>query len=195
MPAPALLGYVRALVRGPSIDDQIALVMHAGVTEKRIYREALPTKRQTGRRMFGEVNKALRAGDVLVVPSLAIFARTRPELRAGIAGLEVRAIHLWAVDDDIDTREADADLLFKFGAARDRAVGIWAREQSVNGCMAAKLSGRSGRRPRLSKRKLALAEAMWLDPASDKTNAEIAASFGLSASRFYTLFGRRPVKE
>lgn len=195
MPDPELLGYVRELVRGPSIDDQLTLIARAGVADKYVYRDDIPTKRQTGRRMFGEATRALRPGDVLVVPSLGIFARTRPELTSGLAGLRVRAVHLWAVGDGIDTRTADPDLLFKHGEAERRALGIWRREQTVNGTQAAKLSGRSGRRPRLSKRGEAAARVLWLDPLSDKTNNELAAAIGLSASRLYTLFGRRPLKE
>jgi DNA invertase Pin-like site-specific DNA recombinase len=196
MPDPVLLGYVRELVCGPSIESQIALLASAGVTaDKQIYRDELPTKRQTGRRMFGEITRALRTGDAIVVPSLAVFARTRPELSAGLAGLRVRAVNLLAVADEIDTRVADADLLFKFGDAERRAIAIWRREQTVNGTRAAKLSGRSGRRPRLAGKREDAARTLWLDPTSDKTNAEIAAGFGLSASRFYGLFGRRPLKE
>lgn len=195
MADPVLLAYVRELVRGPSIDDRLALIARAGVIEKYTYRDEIPTKRQTGRRMFGEVIRALRTGDVLVVPSFGIFARTRPELTSGLAGLRVCAVHLWAVGDDIDTRIADPDLLFKQGEAERRAIGIWRREQTVNGTHAAKLSGRSGRRPRLSKRGEAAARAVWLDPLSDKTNKELAAEIGLSMSRLWTLFGRRPIKE
>lgn len=195
MADPVLLAYVRELVRGPSIDDQLALIARAGVIEKYIYRDEIPTKRQTGRRMFGEVIRALRTGDVLVVPSFGIFARTRPELTSGLAGLRVCAVHLWAVGDDIDTRIADPDLLFKQGEAERRAIGIWRREQTVNGTQAAKLSGRSGRRPHLSTRKKDAARALWLDPTNDSTNKELSAEIGLSMSRLWTLFGRRPIKE
>lgn len=195
MPEPALLGYIRTLVRGPSVDAQLALLARSGVDGRHIYRDELPTKRQTGRPMFGEATRALRPGDVLVVPYMAAFARNRVEIMSGMRGLRVRGAHLWSVDDEIDTRVSDPDDIFKLGEAEHRAAAIWKREQTVNGSRAARLSGRSGRRPFLSPKKNALAQLLWLDPASDKTNAVLAAEIGLSASRLYSKFGRRPPKE
>jgi len=187
-----LLGYARALARGPDIDWQYAQLHAAGVTDRYIYADALGTRRSDPRHMFGEVSRALRGGDVLVVPCLGVFARNRAEVINSMQGLDLRRVAFVSVDDEIDTRQADADLLFKLGTALTAAERIWNRERTVNATERARRVGRNGRRPKLGPKREADARALWLDPESEKTNDEVAALVGLSKSRLHAKFGARP---
>jgi len=187
-----LLGYARALARGPDIDWQYAQLHAAGVTDRYIYADALVTRRSDPRRMFGEISRALRGGDVLVVPCLGIFARNSAEVIASMQGLDIRRVAFVSVDDEIDTRQADAGLFLKLGEALAEAKRIWNRERTANATEHARRSKRIGRRPKLGPKREAEARALWLDPESDKTNLQVAELVGLSATRLHAKFGARP---
>jgi DNA invertase Pin-like site-specific DNA recombinase len=195
MAQPCLLGYARAFHRGPKLDEQFAALKRAGVVERFIYQDDLASRRQDGRSMFGEVLRALRGSDILAVPSLAVFARNRAEVIAGMQGLQLRSVGLVSVDEAIDTREPDPDQLFKLAQGLQRAEYIWKRERTATAGAAASASGRTGRRPRLGPKAEAAARALWLDPTTDKTNDELATEIGLSKQRLWAKFGPRPPKE
>lgn len=198
MPGPTLLGYARALARGPALDEQVAALTGAGVLDRYTYCDTIAPARQgpraDPRSMFGEVTRAMRSGDILVVPSLGIFARNRAEIIAGMQGLRLRGVELLSVADEIDTRRPDGDYIFRLGEAMHRAEAIWKRERTANATHAARRSGRTGRRPILSPKREAAARADWLDPSSDKTNKQLAAEHGLSPQRLWAKFGARPMR-
>lgn len=191
MPESALLGYARPFVRGPALDWQHEVLRKAGIPERHIYTEEKPLRRPDSRDQFGQITRALRPGDILTVPCLAVFARNREEVMATFRGLGLRQVGFWSIGDEIDTRENDDALLFKLGDATVLASGIWKRERTVRAAEMAKRGHRMGRRPQLGPRKDAEARALWLDPESDKTSAEIAELVGLSAARLYVKFGKR----
>lgn len=132
MPA-TLLGYRRAFLRGPDLDWQDEVLRKAGVAERHIYTDAQPVKKRDPRAMFGQLERALRAGDTLAVPCLAAFARNREEAMLGINGLKAHRVGFWSITDEIDTRTSDGDIVFKLGLALQRATGIWNREREELG--------------------------------------------------------------
>jgi DNA invertase Pin-like site-specific DNA recombinase len=190
-----LIGYVRQLARGITIEDQTKALVDAGVGSRFIYRDVLATKKITGREMFGEALKALRRGDILAVPSLGIFGRSKAEVSEGMFGLDMRGVLLWSIGDGLDMREADPEQLYKLNRGMRAAEALWKRQRTVKATEAARQRvGRTGRRPKLSSKQETAARLAWATEL-DRTNDEIGREYGLSAGRLWAKFGPRPERE
>lgn len=146
-----------------------------------------------------ELDKALlsanRAGDQLVVTKLDRLGRSLEHLIALAKQLQERGVDLVVLDQGIDTSTAVGRMFFQILGSIAEFEHALMSERTRDGLQAARARGRTGgQRPKLGRRQVALARAMYeeKDDAGRRryTVAQIAAEFGVTRPTIYRHLGK-----
>ena len=179
-----LIGYARISTNDQTLNLQQDALEKVGCTE--IFTDtASGTK--ADRPGLDQALKYVRSGDSLVVWKLDRLGRSLKHLIKTIRTLNERNIGFKSLTENIDTTTSGGKLIFHiFGALAEFEREI-IRERTKAGLAAARARGRLGGRPKTTalntKKKVAMAQALW----DDKRNsiADICQTLTISRSTLY----------
>lgn len=177
-----IVGYARASVTAPRLEDQINALRAAGCLDDNIWVETECTH-------FPQLALALldaRDGDTFAVHKLICLSNSFKRLGRVLSALQSRGIPLWILDVPFDTRRvAFTRGLLRLLARKRHIKSLETRE----GLATARAAGRiGGRREALSAESIATAHELLRDPRHTLTT--IADQLGVSRSTLYK-FGLR----
>ncbi|SFL20975.1 Site-specific DNA recombinase [Paenibacillus sp. 1_12] len=132
---------------------------------------------------LGELQKALRRGDTLVVESLSRISRSSRSLLALLADFESKEITLISHKERLDFSTVTGKLMLALIAALSEFERDNLRERVREGLASARSRGRIGGRPKTDKK--ALEKAIKLHAADTHSICEIVAVTGVSKSVLY----------
>lgn len=187
--AGLLIGYAYAGRVGPSLDEQRAALMAAGVEPGRIYADDFTPARKL-RQWLPEFVRSLRAGDTAVLPGLDVLGGCRAEAVTTLRQIGGAGVGLVVIDSGVSLAPADAPqlvaLLDAFGASEAR----WNHAQWEPGLRAARRQAKGGgRRPKLIGRKKTAIRALYFDLAVALEQIEEHA--GVTRTTLWREFGPR----
>lgn len=178
----AVVGYVRLGKDGEDARAQNDISSVLGVDA--IYQDR---HRQRSRPNLQSCLLALRPGDCLVVTQLAQFGMGIGQLLKLIADLRARGCHLAAINDRIDTRDAQGWEFYRHALLLLATERELAREHAdAEFISIGPIRGRNGgRRQKLTPAQVIEAQRMlWSMPARTRI-ADVAKRFGVARSTFY----------
>ncbi len=142
---PKILGYARVSTDDQSLELQIAALTAAGAAL--VFSEKISGTR-ADRPELAKLLSILSAGDTLVVTRIDRLARSLAHLATIVDDLQVRGVHLRAIEQPVDTSTAS-------GKAFLGMLGVFAqfetelrRERQAEGIAAAKTAGKYNGRPK-----------------------------------------------
>jgi DNA invertase Pin-like site-specific DNA recombinase len=164
-----------------TIVQQVELLERAGCNFGDVYKEEFV------RASTPELKKAIRAlrsGDVLVVAKMICLATSRKQLASVLRHLKEYDINFWSIDDRIDTREKNGEMvlpaLLEFIQKRHDVMS----ELTLDGLKKATAEGRLGGRPTvLSIEKWD--EAAQLLALNQFSIADVAKRLGIARGTLY----------
>lgn len=175
------IGYARV-----STDDQ-ALALQQDALEKagcdQVFTDTV-SGAQTERPGLSQALAYCRPGDTLVVWKLDRLGRSLTDLIRWLAALQEQGIGFHSLTEQIDTTSPGGKLVFHlFGALAEFERDL-IRERTRAGLAAARARGRKGgRKPKLTARKAALAQALYDD--HHHTIQDICTTLGVSRATLY----------
>ena len=183
----ARYGYARVSTRSQKDDSQLDVLRAAGC--ERIWTDKASGKRSR-RAQWDALLASLHDGDELVITRLSRVARSVKHLIEIGALLAERGIDLVVLDQGIDTTTPAGRTLFHVIGAIDEMLADFISEGTREGLATARARGRTGgRKPKLTKRQVAVARQMYEDKGEDGkrkyTVAEIADTFSVSRKTIY----------
>ncbi len=177
----ALIGYARVSTGSQRLDRQLHALTEAGCL--RVFADK-QSGRTADRPELGQALDYLRAGDVLVVPSLDRLGRSLQDLITIVAVLRGRGIGFRSLHEALDTTTPGGRLVFHVFAALAEFVRELIVEGTREGLAAARARGqRLGRPPAMTPEQILHARALLAQP--DATVASIARLLGVSRSTVY----------
>jgi DNA invertase Pin-like site-specific DNA recombinase len=178
----ALVGYARVSTAGQNLDRQTRALTDAGCV--RVYADKL-SGRTAERPELTACLDYLRAGDVLVVPSLDRLSRSLQDLITLVGDLRRRGIGFRSLHEALDTTTPGGRLVFHVFAALAEFIRELIVEGTREGLDAARARGqRLGRPPALSAEQIRQARTLLAAP--DNSVSSIARLLGVSRSTLYT---------
>ena len=173
-----LIGYGRV-----STDEQINALQFAELRRagcKKIYKETA-TGRDAGRPELEQCLGRLKDGDTLMVWRLDRLGASLRDLIEIVNRLARQKAGFVSITERLDTRTAAGRLIFPLFASLTQFERELLRERTGYGLAAARARGRlGGRKSTLSAAQAKEIRSLWA--ANQLTKAEIAATFGVSAS-------------
>ncbi len=191
-PTGASIGYARVSTAGQNLDRQTTALTAAGCI--RVFADK-QSGRNADRAELTACLDYLRAGDILVVPSLDRLSRSLQDLITLVAELRRRGIGFRSLHEALDTTTPGGRLVFHVFAALAEFIRELIVEGTREGLDAARARGqRLGRPPALNAEQIRHARALLAQP--DATVSSIARLLGVSRSTLYAhvpeLAGGRP---
>lgn len=175
------IGYARVSTDDQNLDLQRDALRQAGCST--IYEEAASGK-NAARAELEQCQKALRAGDTLVVWRLDRLGRSLPDLVQVVADLEQRGVHFESLTEKVETGSAAGKLQFHVFAALAEFERGLIRERTRAGLDAARARGRAGgRKPKLDAKQIRHIKVLLRDP--NTCVAELARDYGVSRTTIY----------
>lgn len=190
-------GYIRVSKAGPSLEDQRAALVKAGIADHSadgaVYVDAEPKGRRTpgaDARLAQRAAavKALRAGDVLVVATPSRLGTSREDMEAVLAEIGRKGASVYdCASGRTITWSAEAAEAVAFVAAAETE-----RRQEITGKArraAAEMGAVRGAAKKLTPKRRAEAKAAWADVALSA--AQVQERTGIPVRTLYRLFGAR----
>ncbi len=183
------IGYARVSAHDQSLDLQRDALIKAGCSV--IYAEAASGKTAV-RPELEQCQKALRAGDTLVVWRLDRLGRSLPDLVRMVADLEQRGIGFESLTEKIETGTVAGKLVFHVFASLSEFERSLIRERTQAGLAAARARARArgragGRKPKLDEKQVQEIKALLRDPNIQV--AAVARRYGVSRTTLYKHVG------
>jgi len=179
------IGYARVSTDDQNLDLQRDALTRSGCVT--IYEETASGK-SSSRIELEHCQKALRAGDTLVVWRLDRLGRSLSDLVKIISDLEREGITFESLGEKIDTGSASGKLQFHVFAALAEFERNLIRERTLAGLTAARARGRvGGRKPKLSDKQIREIKALLTYPQAQVT--EVAKRYGVSRATLYKRVG------
>lgn len=190
-------GYIRVSKAGPSLEDQRAALARAGITDQSdggpVYVDAEAKGRRKGGADARLVERArallsLRAGDVLVVHSLARLGTSTPDTMAVLGEIAMRgaSLYLAAAGRALAWHPDAAEIVAAVAdAERERRQEIAAKARRA----AADMGAVRGPARSLALGRRQAAAAAWADVLL--TAAQVEAQTGIPVRTLYRMFGPR----
>lgn len=180
-PIGVRIGYARVSTAGQLLDRQVHALREAGCS--RIFTEKL-SGRSAERPQLTACLDYLRAGDVLVVPSLDRLSRSLQDLIALVGELRRRGVGFTSLHEALDTTTPGGRLVFHVFAALAEFIRELIVQGTKEGLAAARARGqRLGRPPALSAEQVRYARELLELP--ENTVSSIARLLGVSRSTLY----------
>jgi len=174
------LGYGRISSSSQNLDSQIDALKAVGCQQ--IYSDKISGTTQS-RPEWDKLLATLRKGDVLVVTELSRMTRGVVHLLQTVSMLEERGVQLISLRENLDTSTATGRAFIGMMGVINQLEKELKAERAASGRASAKARGRTGGRPRTDQSKLEQAKIIYDN--SDKTAAEVCASFGLKRRTFF----------
>ncbi|GFE93597.1 recombinase family protein [Acetobacter persici] len=175
------IGYARVSTDDQQLDLQRDALQQAGCGA--IYEETASGKNAV-RPELRQCQKALRAGDTLVVWRLDRLGRSLPDLVQIVTDLEQHGVQFESLTEKIETGSAAGKLIFHVFAALAEFERGLIRERTQAGLAAARARGRAGgRKPKLDDQQVREIKVLLRDP--DIRVAEVARRYGVSRTTLY----------
>ena len=179
------IGYARVSTEDQNLDLQRDALQKAGCST--VYEEAASGK-SSSRLQFEQCQKALRAGDTLVVWRLDRLGRSLPDLVKIVASLEQTGISFESLTEKIETESAAGKLVFHVFAALAEFERNLIRERTLAGLTAARARGRTGgRKPKLDSKQVREIRVLLGDPTINVS--DVARRYGVSRTTVYNHVG------
>lgn len=175
------IGYARISTNDQSLSLQEDALVAAGCDK--IFTDKLSgsTKDRPG---LSQALEFLRPQDTLVVWRLDRLARSLKDLIALVSNLKDKEIHLYSLNENIDTNSLNGRLIFHIFAALAEFESGLIRERTNAGLKAARARGRHGGRPKLiSSSQEAKLKLLIKDP--NFSPKELQEMFGVSKATLY----------
>jgi DNA invertase Pin-like site-specific DNA recombinase len=178
------LGYARVSTGHQSLDQQLDVLVAAGVNPKRVYSDKLSgTSTREQRPGLAALMDYARPGDAIVVAGVDRLGRNAAEVMTTIRELGERNIVLRSLREGIDTSNATGRMVAGVLASLAELELELGRERRAAARDARRARGQSIGRPKvLDKSKAALAQRMH---ASGESASTIAATLGVSRATVY----------
>lgn len=179
------IGYARVSTEDQNLDLQRDALQKTGCC---IVYEETASGKSSSRLQFEQCQKALRAGDTLVVWRLDRLGRSLPDLVKIVASLEDAGISFESLTEKIETGSAAGKLVFHVFAALAEFERNLIRERTLAGLTAARARGRTGgRKPKLDSKQVREIRVLLGDP---KINvADVARRYSVSRTTVYNHVG------
>jgi DNA invertase Pin-like site-specific DNA recombinase len=177
----ALIGYARMSTSGQILDRQIRALTEVGCI--RVFADKLSGK-TADRPELAACLDYLRAGDILVVPSLDRLSRSLQDLITIVAGLRRRGVGFRSLHEALDTTTPGGRLVFHVFAALAEFIRELIVEGTREGLDAARARGqRLGRPPAMTAEQIRQARHLLTLPGNSISS--IARLLGVSRSIIY----------
>jgi DNA invertase Pin-like site-specific DNA recombinase len=177
----AMIGYARVSTAGQNLDRQTHALTAAGCI--RVFADKQSGK-TADRPELAACLDYLRAGDVLVVPSLDRLSRSLQDLITLVGELRRRGIGFRSLHEALDTTTPGGRLVFHVFAALAEFIRELIVEGTREGLAAARARGqRLGRPPALTTEQIRHARSLLAEPTN--TVASIARLLNVSRSTLY----------
>lgn len=174
------IGYARVSTKDQNLDSQIDVLEKYGC--QRVFSEKV-SGRKYKRTELERCLDYLREGDTLVITKLDRLGRTTKQLIELSNYLNDNGVELEIIDMDINTKDAMGKMFFTMMSAFAELETNLLGERTKKGLEAARLRGRKGGRPRISKEKEAMIKSLY---ASKKyTGEEISKMVNVSRMTVY----------
>jgi DNA invertase Pin-like site-specific DNA recombinase len=178
------LGYARVSTGHQSLDQQLDVLVAAGVNPKRVYSDKLSgTSTREQRPGLAALLDYARPGDAIVVAGIDRLGRNAAEVMITIRELGERNIVLLSLREGIDSSNATGRMVAGVLASLAELELELGRERRAAARDAPRARGQSIGRPKvLDKSKAALAQRMH---GSGESASTIAATLGVSRATVY----------
>lgn len=175
-----LVGYARVSTEDQTVAPQTDALTAAGC--ERLFTD-IASGTRTARVGLEQALAFCRLGDTLVVWKLDRLGRSMSHLIETIRTLEQRGIGFYSLTEHIDTTTAGGRLIFHvFGALAEFERDLM-RERTRVGLQAARVRGRTGGRPAVSRETQAMAQALLADKRLSVK--QICKRLGIAKSTLY----------
>ncbi len=186
-----LIGYGRVATDEQINTLQFVELRRAGC--KKIYKETA-TGRDAGRPELDQCLGRLKDGDTLVVWRLDRLGASLRDLIEIVNRLARQKASFVSLTERLDTRTSASRLVFPLFASLTQFERELLRERTGYGLAAARARGRlGGRKPTLSDAQAVEIRSLWAE--NRLTKAEIAATFGVSASTIDRIVRPAPISK
>lgn len=175
------IGYARVSSRDQNLDSQLDMLRAAGCD--RIFEDKI-SGAQESRPEWDRLLEFLRPGDCVVVAELSRMTRSLMHLLSLVKEFEQRGVQIVSLREHIDTSTATGRAFLSIIGAINQMERELKSERAAAGRASAKARGRTGGRPRTDIEKLENARVLYEN--SDKTAAEVCASFGVGRRTFFS---------
>jgi DNA invertase Pin-like site-specific DNA recombinase len=170
-----LVGYARVSTENQTTDPQVTALRKAGCSA--IFRESA-SGAASSRPELARALAALKSGDVLVVTKIDRLARSLSHLLEVVEELRRRSVGLRSLGDPIDTTGPAGMLTLQILGAVAQFERELIRERTRSGLAAARLRGRAGGNPGLTRGDQAAVRKLSAARAQRRSAAVIAAADG-----------------
>lgn len=176
-----LVGYARPSIRDQSPSFQLSALDAAGCST--IFIEKT-TGAQRDRPELKAALQTVQRGDTLVVWKLDRLARSVRQLAGTMCDLRQRRVGLLVLGQQLNTNDANGQLIFQvFAAVAEFERELAAERSSASLWVAKALGRRGGRKPAMGPAEIARAKMMLKD--SGVTVEEVARRMGVQSSTLY----------
>lgn len=183
------IGYAYAGRSGPSMDEQRAALVAAGVVPERVYQDEFTPARKP-REWLPEFVRSLRPGDTAVLPGLDVLGTNRAEAVKVLRQLGGRGVGIEVLDGGVSAAPDQAGPVFALMEAFAAAETRWTRGQWEPGLKAARQRAKGGgRKPALRGNKKTATRALYFDLTQRMEDVEEFS--GASRTALWRTFGPR----
>jgi DNA invertase Pin-like site-specific DNA recombinase len=168
------IGYCRVSSASQNLDSQLDALKAAGCQQ--IYSDKI-SGTTLSRPEWDKLLATLRKGDILVITELSRMTRGVVHLLQTVSLLEEKEVQLISLRENLDTKSATGRAFIGMMGVINQLEKDLKSERAAAGRLSAKARGRTGGRPRTDQGKLEQAKIIYEN--SDKTAAEVCATFGL----------------
>ena len=174
------IGYGRVSTSDQNVESQKDALLKAGVDQ--IFLDTF-TGTKSSRPELDRMKEVLREGDTIVITRLDRLGRSTKDLLNLVSDLKDQGVNLEVIEQSINTSTPEGKLFFTLVASFAEFEREIMRARTIDGLNSARARGRvGGRKPAMSKAKIATAKQMYADGQYVK---EIAEVLGVSRPTIY----------
>jgi len=174
------IGYGRVSTSDQNVESQKDALLKAGVDQ--IFLDTF-TGTKSSRPELDRMKDVLREGDTIVITRLDRLGRSTKDLLNLVSDLKDQGVNLEVIEQSINTSTPEGKLFFTLVASFAEFEREIMRARTIDGLNSARARGRvGGRKPAMSKAKIATAKQMYADGQYVK---EIAEVLGVSRPTIY----------